>query len=472
MLLRVCTQPKRADGSGGGRGRRVGGLLRYLLGPGRAEEHVNSRYVEGQQVGTPYGRLVAASGDKPLADLQPAATASGRFDYRPLVEWLEELPRAAGVLRRTDGRHEGPGWVWHASMRLAPEDRHRAFSDQGWANMAREVLRGAGLVVDGDDAGVRWVVVRHANDHVHIVASLVREDGRREWFRNDFYRCVDATREVAARMGLRQVGRRRGATHRRPHPVEVHKAARCGRFAADGGPLTARDELRRRVRAAVAASDSPEAFGQQLREQGVRLDFRIGKSGERTGIVFALNDDVNSAGGPVWYGGGRLAPELTWPRLRARWAVATLPGMEEGSLSSGGREWWLAQGESIMRRAGTRLRHGGEAETVAAQHAVADCLTAVAWSHDRGPGGRLVAAVELFDEAVRHRGAPVLSAGPDSLRLRAFAQGLFAVEQCVDEEDDRRFVRSIYGLCALADRVARQQERCGNVQQEIGRAHV
>ena len=467
MLLHVCTQPRRPDGSGGGRGRRVGGLLRYLLGPGRAEEHINVHHVEGQMTGTPYGRLVAVSGDKPVAELQPVATASGGFDYRPLVDWLEELPRAAGVLRRVDGRHPGPGWVWHASLRLAPQDRHRQFSDATWAHMVREVLRGAGLVVDGDEDGVRWVVVRHADDHVHIVASLVREDGRREWFRNDFYRCVNATRQVAERMGLRQVRLGRGTGHRRPHPVEVHKAARLGRFAADGSVLTVRDELRRRVRAAAVGSVSPEGFGRLLQRQGVRVNFRVGVAGERTGIMFALDGDVTAAGVPVWYGGGRLAPELAWPRLRARWAAAALPGLDAGTLAAGaGRGQVLSQLERVVRRAGARLRAGGQAETVAVGQAAADCLTAAGWLHERDPGGWLAAAAERFDAAVRQRrGEPAPVATVDALRLQMLAQGLFGLAEGAEDEDDRRFLRNLYGLCVVAERVARLRQQQGRVEQ-------
>ena len=37
----------------------------------------------------------------------------------------------------------------------------------------------------------------------------------------------------------------------------------------------------------------------------------------------ASSDSVDAAGEPVYYGGGRLAADLTLPKLRARWEVAT-----------------------------------------------------------------------------------------------------------------------------------------------------
>jgi len=82
---------------------------------------------------------------------------------------------------------------------------------------------------------VRWVAVSHAADHVHIVATLVRQDGTRPKVWNDFYR----VREAELRFGLRRTApadrtaARRGTRaetriltgadprRKRPHVVEV-----------------------------------------------------------------------------------------------------------------------------------------------------------------------------------------------------------------------------------------------------------
>lgn len=462
MLLHVCTQPKRPDGTGGGRGKRVGGVLRYLFGPGREEEHVNSRYGEGPLAGTPYGRLIAASGSTPMADLQPQRTDRGHFDFRPLVDWLQELPRAAGVLRRVDGKRDGPGWVWHASLRLAPQDRHRQLSDQMWTHIVGETLRGAGLVVDGDDLGVRWVVVRHADDHVHIVATLVREDLRREWFRNDFTRCIEAVGQVAARMGLRQVTHSGGSTHRRPHPVEVHKAARHGRFTRDGAVLTVRDELRRRVRAAAAAADGPDTFVARLQAEGVRVEFRYSEiePGRPSGVKFALAADATAAGAPVWYGGGKLAPELTWPKLCARWSAVSLPGLDNATLAGvRDRDRVLAEADRIVRRAATGIGNGRGGDADAVGQAAADCMSAGAWLLDQGLDGRLVHAAEQLDQATRqprgHRRPPAAEVA----RLHLLAQALFGLQQASDDDEARQALRMMYSLAVLAERIARLRDQ-------------
>ena len=51
----------------------------------------------------------------------------------------------------------------------------------------------------------------------------------------------------------------------------------------------------------------------------VRKRFSAKNPGQVTGYSVALPGDTTKDGGPVWYGGGKLAPDLTWPKLRQRW---------------------------------------------------------------------------------------------------------------------------------------------------------
>jgi hypothetical protein len=53
-------------------------------------------------------------------------------------------------------------------------------SDDEWAQVACEIMHRTGLAPNGqDDDAVRWVAVRHADDHIHLVAMLARQDGTR-----------------------------------------------------------------------------------------------------------------------------------------------------------------------------------------------------------------------------------------------------------------------------------------------------
>ncbi len=61
----------------------------------------------------------------------------------------------------------------------------------------------------------------------------------------------------------------------------------------------------------------------------VRKRFSTRNPGQVTGYAVALPGDTTKNGGPVWYGGGKLAADLSWPKLRQRWAPPRVtPGSE------------------------------------------------------------------------------------------------------------------------------------------------
>ncbi len=51
----------------------------------------------------------------------------------------------------------------------------------------------------------------------------------------------------------------------------------------------------------------------------VHKRFSTRNPGEVTGYAVALPHDTTRAGDPVWFGGGKLAADLTLPKLRSRW---------------------------------------------------------------------------------------------------------------------------------------------------------
>ena len=155
------------------------GACYYLYGPGLANEHADPH-------------LVAGFSDP--ADLEPERRRDGTRDFRRLAGLLEQP--LAGLRGRG---YDKP--VWHCAIRAAPEDR--MLSDAEWALVATRVMHRTGLAPDGDDLGVRWVAVRHAADHVHIVATLARQDGRRASTWNDSYRVREACHDAERRFGLR-----------------------------------------------------------------------------------------------------------------------------------------------------------------------------------------------------------------------------------------------------------------------------
>lgn len=274
------------------RGKRVQGLVRYLYGPGRRGEHHDPHIV---------------AGFRSPAELEPVLRADGRRDFRRLDGLLTQPLAVLG-----ERNYRKP--VWHVSVRAAPEDP--LLDDRQWAQVAREVMSRTGLARDGDEDAVRWVAVRHADDHIHIVATLARVDGVRPEVWNDGYRIRDACREMERRLGLRSTAPADRTAARRPKRAETEKAARVGRGES------ARGMLRRHVAVAAAGARTEAEFFAALGAEGVlvRKRYSTRAADQATGYAVALPGDVNASGRPVWFGGGKLAADLTLPRLRHRWA--------------------------------------------------------------------------------------------------------------------------------------------------------
>lgn len=114
------------------RGSRPGGLLRYLYGPGRCNEHTNPHLV--------------ASWDGNPGALDPSTTQSGPVQLGALTALLEQ------PLAYAEAAPDLP--VWHCALRAAPDDRE--LSDEEWADIAAEVLDRTGIARRGDDGACRW----------------------------------------------------------------------------------------------------------------------------------------------------------------------------------------------------------------------------------------------------------------------------------------------------------------------------
>ena len=280
------------------RGDDVAGLIRYLYGPGRCEEHTDPHIVAGYR--------------EPDC-LEPGLRPDGRRDFRRLVSRLRLPHDRQGSLACAKP-------VWHCSMRAAPEDR--MLSDAEWAQIARDVMARTGLSPHGqDDQGVRWIAVRHGPDHIHLVAMLARQDGARVSTWNTRYRVRDACIAAEQRYGLRSTAPPDHTADRCPTRAETGKAERRGL----GEPP--RVTLRRHVATAAATAASAEEFFAFLGQAGVQVRARYSTKnpGQVTGYSVALPGDTTRDGTAVWYGGGKLAADLSWPRLAQRWAAGQQP---------------------------------------------------------------------------------------------------------------------------------------------------
>ncbi|NYV73321.1 relaxase/mobilization nuclease domain-containing protein [Streptomyces sp. UH6] len=269
------------------RGTRTIGLLYYLYGPGKAEEHVDPHLVASWDHNAP----------DPGRD--PKAT------YQLLQQLLDQ------PLALLDERQRAKKHVWHLSVRNGPTDR--ILTDAEWGDVARCMVAAAGIDDPEQGAGCRWVAVRHADDHIHIVATLMREDGYKPDLDHDAARVQAQARALEVELGLRRLNKGDGTGAKRPTSAERHKAERQGR------ERTAREELRETVRQAVAGAAGEVEFFDRLAAAGLLIRKRVAPSGDLLGYKVALPDDRNKDGDPVFYPGARLAPDLSLPRIRERW---------------------------------------------------------------------------------------------------------------------------------------------------------
>jgi hypothetical protein len=285
------------------RGSDVGGLLRYLYGPGKANEHTDPHLVASWQGDT---RAV-------LDHLEPGhGPIPGRRDVATLAARL-----ALPLQLAPDGvdRH-----VWQCSMRAADGDRR--LTDAEWATIAQDVVERTGFAPAGDPGGCRWVAVRHADDHIHLVVVLARQDGAPAKVFRDWPKVHAAARAAEQRFGLQVVTSPDRSAEVDPSRAEWEKAARSG---AKEPP---RRWLARHVRVAAAGSASRGEFAAALQDSGVLVTWRksVRTPGELTGYAVARPGDVDGGGQQIWYSGSKLSPDLSLPKLRARWAEVASTG--------------------------------------------------------------------------------------------------------------------------------------------------
>ena len=410
------------------RGQDVAGLIRYLYGPGRREEHTDPHIIAGYRT---------------AADLEPPLRVNGTRDFRHLVGLLRLPHDALGTWG-----YAKP--VWHCSMRAAPEDR--LLSDAEWAHVARDVMHRTGLCPHGDeDDAVRWIAIRHGPDHIHLVAMLARQDRTRPRVVNERYRVRDACLTAEERYGLRSTAPADRTATRRPTRAETGKAARQHR---DEPP---RITLRRHVSTAAASAASTGEFFARLDQAGVlvRLRYSSENPGQVTGYAVAIPGDTTRNGEPVWYGGGKLAADLSWPRLCQRW---TRPARPDSPLPAAEADALWEYAARTAADATDRIRSctasGNPAPAADAAYAASDALhTAAAALGSR----TLRRAADDYDRAARQPWGRIPVPTPAGNQLRHAARLISACAYLVGDRTLTPVVLLIR-LAALAEAVAELRE--------------
>ncbi|MCX4883537.1 mobilization protein [Streptomyces sp. NBC_00847] len=403
------------------------GLINYLFGKGRRDEHTDPHIVAAWDM---------AGAPDPGRD--PTAT------YTQLARRLDHHVDLR--TRELDGK-QPPQHVWHCPVRTAPGDRY--LTDAEWAEVARRVVAATGIAPEGDDKACRWIAVRHADDHIHIMATTVRADGRRPRTNRDGWRAQLECREIEAEFGLRRLKSGDLTAPRTPTGAERAKAERQGREE------TARDWLREQAYAVAAAVRSIDEYFTVLRSLGIQVRPRIGpETGEVTGYSLAAPGDTAN-GEPVWYGGSKLAPDLSCNRLRERLPAQELADRPQ-PVADPAEPWRRA--ETAIRHAHAVLDSGGEAVAQGHLDAFGDTLHNLALASHGPHRAELQAAAQVFNRARRSA-------------IRADHQAATALREAAKElvyathDPGGLTIALIFAALQLARAAAKWHEQRGHEQQ-------
>jgi hypothetical protein len=362
------------------RGSKVGGLVRYLYGPGRHNEHVDQRLVACWSGADPQA----------LAAVEPEWTSgevgAGERDYRGLIAELE------APMAYAERSVANP--VWHCPLRTAPGDR--VLTDAEWADVAADLMHRTGIAPRGEEGACRWIAVRHDTESIHVVAVLARQDGAPARTPNDYRRVRETCLAAETRYGLTVTAPADRTAARHTTRAEVERATRTGHA------LPARDWLREQVQHAAAGAREPGEFLDRLRVAGVVVRERRDPDGTLSGYAVGRAEPGKDT---VFYGGGKLAADLSLPKLQARWAAAgggqpTAPVGDRAALWSQATQAAASAAEQVRQHSSSAVT-GDLAGAGDAAAAAAEVLSAASRLIEGDDGGPLTRAARDYDRAAR-----------------------------------------------------------------------
>jgi hypothetical protein len=378
------------------------GLINYLFGKGRRDEHTDPHIVAAWDMA--------------------GAPDPGRDPEATYTQLARRLDHHVDLRTRELGGKQPPQHVWHCPVRTAPGDRY--LTDAEWAEVARRVVAATGIAPEGDDKACRWIAVRHADDHIHIMATTVRADGRRPRTNRDGWRAQLECRKIEAEFGLRRLKSGDLTAPRTPTGAERAKAERQGREE------TARGWLREQAYAVAAAVRSIDEYFTVLRSLGIQVRPRIGpETGEVTGYSLAAPGDT-SKDEPIWFGGSSLAPDLSYNRLCER--LPTQPLADRPQQMADPAEPWH-RAETAIRDAHAVLDSGDDTVSQGHLDAFGDTLHNLALTANGGHRAELQAAARAFNRARRsairadHQAATALREAAKELAYASHDPGGLAI---------------------------------------------
>jgi hypothetical protein len=184
----------------------------------------------------------------------------------------------------------------------------------------------------------------------------------------------------------------------------------------------------------------------------VRKRFSVTNSGHVTGYSVALPGDTTTKGGPVWYGGGKLAADLSWPKLRQRWTPHRITPGAAGLTAAERNAAWdhatrAAADAAAHIRAMARTHPAAAADAAWATSGTLHVAAAVL-------GSRILRqAADAYDRAARPPYGRIPPPSPAGNQLRQAARLLSAFAGLTGDRSMTP-IMLITRLAALAEAVA------------------
>jgi hypothetical protein len=247
------------------------------------------------------------------------------------------------------------------------------------------------------------------------------------------------------------------------------------------------------VRTAAAGASSLGEFLELLRDDGLLVRERHSERNPEqiTGYAVALPESVDPGGKPVYFSGGKLAADLTLPKLRRRWVIAPQDGGLDGQGThqrpgrASGPATESATGRPGGRPASDRNRLTAEErfriweQAAAAAARATDQVLAAADSDPRAAADAAWAAADFLSAAARvvegHRGGPLTAASGEYERAARELWGripepstagqglrtaavLLATARFVGRHENKQLLVLLAQLASLTEAVTRLRE--------------
>ncbi|MFJ6419183.1 relaxase/mobilization nuclease domain-containing protein [Paeniglutamicibacter sp. NPDC091659] len=333
------------------RGKKITGVVRYLVDKNSVREGRTGNVHESPHVVGGDAFLQAFYGSEEL-DATAADEIAAYLD-EPRKEFDVSVQERIREFDKDKNEFVSGGFrdahVWHCSLSLPAEDGK--LSNERWAEITQDFMDGMGFTEASGKAPIRWVAIHHGesangNDHVHIAAVLVREDGTKASVFQDQITAQRVSREIEQKYGLTQVNVR-GMAERGEKPAEQRMAKEAGL------DRTAAKEIAGRVRSAAEASVTEDEWIRRVRQAGVVIKPRFARGSTDVVVGYSASLQPSEYGGRfAFYGGGKLGKDLSLASVRERFGAPTVDQAQAAS-----REWQAAfRGQRPVETSGREMR--------------------------------------------------------------------------------------------------------------------